>query len=96
MLIVQQPSAGIPLDFAVNSVMSTMLSVIGRLLCSSAITRNAELDRHLPNCLQMAATCCMEMGGAHVQPRPIKLMLDCGAICRRFADSCKAMASEMI
>ncbi|MBA4308274.1 MAG: ferredoxin [Sphingopyxis sp.] len=37
-------------------------------------------------CLQMAATHCLEMGGAHAEPQHIRLMLDCAQICATAAD----------
>lgn len=93
MLIVQQPSVGIRSNFDVNSV-------IGPLIPRSAIIRNAEMYRHLPiwpiNCPQMAVTHRLEMRGAHVQLQPIKPMLDYAQICRGFADSCKALVSELL
>ena len=37
-------------------------------------------------CLQMAATHCLEMGGAHVEPAHMRLMLDCAEICQTSAN----------
>ncbi len=40
-------------------------------------------------CLQMAATHCLELGGKHVEPHHMRLMLDCAEICRACAASCE-------
>lgn len=34
------------------------------------------------SCLRMAATHCLEMGGRHVEPQHMRLMLDCAEICQ--------------
>ncbi len=37
-------------------------------------------------CLQMASTHCLEMGGAHVEAKHFRLMMDCAQICQTSAD----------
>lgn len=54
---------------------------------------NAHMQECLQNCqachsicLSMAATHCLEMGGKHVEPTHLRLMLDCSQICQTSAD----------
>ena len=37
-------------------------------------------DCHI-QCLSMAMTHCLEMGGEHSRPQHLRLMMDCAAMC---------------
>ncbi len=54
---------------------------------------SAEMKKCIENCqnchaicLGMAASHCLEMGGAHVEPNHFRLMMDCAQICATCAD----------
>jgi hypothetical protein len=44
------------------------------------------LDCHAV-CYGMLMTHCLEMGGAHVRPQHVRLMMDCVEICKACADA---------
>jgi hypothetical protein len=54
---------------------------------------NPEMQQCIDNCqrchnvcLEMAAHHCLEMGGPHVEPNHMRIMLDCAQICQTAAD----------
>jgi hypothetical protein len=54
---------------------------------------NTEMQQCIQNCQSCHATClthllqhCLEVGGAHVEPNHVRLMMDCVQICAVSAD----------